>query len=151
MAEPLPVPCHSCNFPPIAGPNAGLFLSIAVLSNINKVDLCRVSNRCTGLLIHYLDGSTTTLGQWNGCHVSQHSCIYHSNQSSITNLCFGMAKFQNHSIVTDIRYSIGKNETELDSYNQIFGIGEVMSSATRMHVISNNSYIAYRLVVLRTA
>jgi hypothetical protein len=46
-----------CEIPPIAGPNARLFLSIAVLSSFKKVDLCRISNRCIGIMIHYLNSN----------------------------------------------------------------------------------------------
>jgi hypothetical protein len=47
---------HICEIPPIAGPNAGLFLSVAILSGFEKVNLCRVLDRCTGILIHYVNG-----------------------------------------------------------------------------------------------
>lgn len=50
---------------PISGPSAGLFLSTAILSNLRRVELCRIGNRCTGLLIHYLNGLSTALGQWH--------------------------------------------------------------------------------------
>ena len=60
-ATPLTAQYSLCEIPPIAGPNAGLFLSIAVLSGLKKVDLCRVSNRCIGIMIYYLNGLVVVL------------------------------------------------------------------------------------------
>jgi hypothetical protein len=82
---PLTPRYHVSKIPPIAGPDAGLFLSVAVLSGLEKVDLCRVSNRCIGVLIHYVNGLIAVLRQWWTTDVSQHSCIYKSdNESDIT-------------------------------------------------------------------
>jgi len=53
---PLTPQFRICEIPPIAGPNARLFLLVAILSGLEKVDLCRVSNRCIGILIHYING-----------------------------------------------------------------------------------------------
>jgi hypothetical protein len=48
--------------PPIAGPNAGLFLLVTVLSDLKRVELYRVASRCTGLLIHYINSLSIVFG-----------------------------------------------------------------------------------------
>ena len=55
---------HGGSIPKIGTPKSGLFLSVASLNGLKKVDLCCVGNRCTGLLIHYVKGPTVPLGQW---------------------------------------------------------------------------------------
>jgi hypothetical protein len=40
------------------------FPSVAIFSDLQKVDLCRVTNRCIGMLIQYISGKTEILGQW---------------------------------------------------------------------------------------
>ncbi|PVH70804.1 hypothetical protein DL98DRAFT_373904, partial [Cadophora sp. DSE1049] len=79
-AAPLQPQYHNCGFPspPIGAPNAGLFLSFAVLHGLERVDICRVKTRCTGLMIHYLGGRISVLGQWHASCASQSSCIYDS-------------------------------------------------------------------------
>ncbi|KUJ07346.1 uncharacterized protein LY89DRAFT_545051, partial [Mollisia scopiformis] len=79
-AARLPPLYHNCGFPspPIGSPNAGLFLSIAVLSGLKRVDMCRINKRCAGMLLQYLDGHTTILGQWHSSPPSQQSCIYNN-------------------------------------------------------------------------
>jgi hypothetical protein len=60
---PLTPQYRVCGIPLIGSIGAGLFLSTAHLSDLEKVDLCRVSNRCIGIMIHYISGLTVVLGQ----------------------------------------------------------------------------------------
>jgi hypothetical protein len=112
--------------PPIAGPNAGLFLSVAHLGNLKRVELCRVASRGTGLLIHYLDGSIAVLGQWNISPASQLSCVFDSGGLSAGFIYFGMAKEQHLQIVTHIGFADRSKAAPGPNY-QIFSMGQVGS------------------------
>jgi hypothetical protein len=130
-AAPLPPQYHNCDFPspPIRSPNAGLFLSIAVLSSFARVDVCHVNKRCTGMLIRYLDSHTEVLGQWHASSASQHSCIYNSSGPAITKIYFGMSKSGDRQIVTDISFSPATVQTTPDYDYQVFSVGEVRLKA----------------------
>ncbi len=122
-----------CEIPPIAGPNAGLFLSVAILSGLEKVDLCRVLDCCTGILIHYVGGLIVVLGQWRTAGSSQHSCIYKrdkkSDTTNITNIHFRMTRSKRHNIVTDISFSEDRSGVVIpNSKYQVFRAGMVRSS-----------------------
>jgi hypothetical protein len=59
---PLTPQYRVCGIPLIGSIGARLFLSIAHLSDLEKVDLCHVSNRYIGIMIHYISGLTIVLG-----------------------------------------------------------------------------------------
>ena len=126
----------ACDFPspPIAGPNAGLFLSVAVLSDLKRVELCHVASRCTGLLIHYMNGLSAVLGQWHTSRDSRRSCVYDTSGPSVDNICFRIAKHQHHQIVIDVSFSDGTKEVS-GSDDQVFSIGEVGSFGDRKSVV----------------
>ena len=131
---PLTPQYSLCPIPPIAGPNAGLFLSVAILSDLEKVDLCRVSNRCIGIVIQYTNGLITVLGQWQTAGVAQHSCIYKSDDKSDTksvpDIYFRMTRCRRYDIVTDVSFSKNYNKAiTSDSSYQVFGAGKVKSSS----------------------
>ncbi|KAH6718638.1 hypothetical protein BKA61DRAFT_431482, partial [Leptodontidium sp. MPI-SDFR-AT-0119] len=67
----------ACNMPPnpSAGADAGLYLSFASLSGLKEVRLCRLGNRCTGIMIHYLHSPPVVLGQWHTSCLSRHKSI----------------------------------------------------------------------------
>jgi hypothetical protein len=111
----------SPRWPPIATPTH-LFLSIAVLSGLKTVYLCRVGNRCTGILIHYTTGPAVVLGQWHSTYISEHSCIYNGDGPTITNIYFRMSKSQRFQIVTDIGFSLDLDKAVQDSNFQVFNI-----------------------------
>lgn len=130
MTTPLTPHYHVCDFPVIASPNAGLFLSVAVLSGLQKVDLCRIENRCTGILMRYNSGLTLVLGQWHVPSVSQHSCIYDSPTEYTANICFRLTALKRHKIVTSIMFSEDSGESVVsDPECQVFSPGTVMLSA----------------------
>lgn len=122
----------ACVIPGIAGPNVGLFLTVATLSDIRKVDLCRIGSRCTGILIHYHTGLKAVLGQWHANGFSKKSCIYDGSRS-FTKICFRMVASKRHKMdfgkmVSDISFSEDNSEDVMkDSEYQMFGIGTVMS------------------------
>jgi hypothetical protein len=129
---PLTPQYSLCPIPPIAGPNAGLFLSVAILSDLEKVDLCRVSNRCIGIMIQYTNGLIIVLGQWQTAGVAQHSSIYKSDNKSDTtsapNIYFRMTRCERHNIVTDVSFSEDHSGAiTLNSSYQVFGAGNVRS------------------------
>lgn len=103
----------ACDSPylPLVGPDAGLFLSIAVLSGLKKVELCRVANRCTGVMISYLKALPVVLGQWHTSLPSQQTCIYDSNGPSIVSeIYFRTSKSGDHQVVTDISFSVDNSK-----------------------------------------
>jgi hypothetical protein len=121
-----------CKIPPIAGPDAGLFLSVAILSDLEKVDLCCVSNRCIGMLIQYTNGPIAVLGQWRTVGVSQHSCVYKkdSSKSDTTSIYFRVTRSGKHNIVTDVSFSGDHGMVVTpDSEYRVFVTGQVRSSS----------------------
>jgi hypothetical protein len=118
-----------CPSPPIGTPNAGLFLSVAVLSSLERVDICVADKRCMGMLIRYLDGRTVVLGQWNA---SNCSCIYRNSEPGITKIYFRVSQSGDRQIVTGISLSPDAFEIAPDSHYQVFTIGQV-----RLHDDSN--------------
>lgn len=126
-AAPLMPQYHNCDFPspPIGSPNAGLFLSFAVLSDLQRVDVCHVDTRCTGMLIRYLDSHAVVLGQWQTSCISQFSCIYNSSEPSSTKIYFRMSKNRDRQIVTAISFSPDTVETTPESDYEVFSVGEV--------------------------
>ena len=123
---PLQPQYHNCVFPsPIGGPNTGFFISSAVLYGLERVDICRVKNRCTGLMVYYLDGSTSILGQWHASSASQSSCIYDSKESAATDIYFEMSRYGSREIVTAVSFTPFTTEMHLDAGYRVFSIGEV--------------------------
>jgi hypothetical protein len=125
---------HSClnisiviSLPPIGSPNAGLFFSFAVLSNLERVDVCYVDERCTGMLIRYVDSPPVVLGQWHASHASQWFCIYNGSEPGITHIYFRISK--SSRIVTGISFSPDTVGTTLDSDCAVFSTGEVRLQA----------------------
>ncbi len=130
---PLTPQYRVCRIPPIGSIGAGLFLSTAVLSGLEKVDLCRVSNRCIGILIHYLSGLTVVLGQWRTAGGLQYSCIYKSDNktdpTSITNIYFRITRSGRHTIVTDVSFLEDLSGVAVpNSKYQVYREGEVRLS-----------------------
>ena len=118
---------HACDSPylPSVGPDAGLFLSIALLSSLKKVELCRVANRCIGVLINHLKAPPVVLGQWQTSLGSQQTCIYDSNRPSIVSIIyFRTSKSGDHQVVTDISFSVDKSK---DCDYQAFSTEKVRS------------------------
>lgn len=129
---PLTPQYRVCRIPPIGSIGAGLFLSTAVLSGLDKVDLCRVSNRCIGMLIHYISGLTIVLGQWRTAGSLQYSCIYKSDNrtspTSITNIYFRITRSGRHTIVTDVSFLEDYSGVVIpNSEYQVYREGEVRS------------------------
>jgi len=151
-AAPLLPRYQNCDFPspPIGSPNAGLFLSVAALSGLEKVDVCQIGKRCTGMLMHYLNGLVLVLGQWHASCVSHRYCIYNNNGRNIINIYFELSTFGQHQIVTDISFSPNIVETTPNSNYQVFGVEEVMLQANFNIYSLKHLCVAHCLVVLRT-
>ena len=66
---------------------AGLFLSVALLSRHERLEVCRRGYRCTGILIHYVSGKRVALGQWYTKDAS-HSRILDSGCHGGSKICF---------------------------------------------------------------
>jgi hypothetical protein len=126
IAAPLTPQYHENVSPPFPGPNGGTFLSVASLSGLKRVDVCRVENRCIGILIHYTNGLSEVLGQWRVQGVVHHSCIYNSDMEDITYVRFTITLFGNHKIVTNVRFLNDTNEEAKEgSEYRIFKLGQV--------------------------
>jgi hypothetical protein len=113
----------ACSAPrlPRVGPNAGLFISVAVLSSLRKVEICRVGSRCTGLKLYYHQKPTVVLGQWH-THFSQHISLNSCNGTDILGIRFKYSRSGGHQIVTDISFGA---DTSDDSNSSYFGLGDV--------------------------
>ncbi|RDL39087.1 uncharacterized protein BP5553_03427 [Venustampulla echinocandica] len=120
--SPQPLQYHaSPSYSQIAAPNH-LFLSVATLNHLRRVDLCRVANRYTGMLIQYVSGTTAVLGQWHNPGVSQHSCIHDSDLLGICSVYFRMSISGKNRIVTDIGFLMNSDEAISDSDIHIFNV-----------------------------
>lgn len=76
-------PYHNINtysrtrlYPNLSGWPLAIFSSQAALSSVDVIKVCYVSNRCTGMLIHYANCSVETLGQWFESTRGRHDIIY---------------------------------------------------------------------------
>jgi hypothetical protein len=121
-----------CRVPRISVYGMDLFPTVAHLSNLERVDLCRDSNHCTGILIHYTDGLAAVLGQWRIADNLQYSCIYERDKThlSITNIYFRIAKSKWSDIVTDISFSEDRSGVVIPNTKyKVYRIGEVRSSS----------------------
>ena len=116
----------ACNAPylPLVGPNAGLFLSVAILSDLRKVELCQVGNRCTGVRIHYFYAPPVVLGQWHTSYLSQHTSIYNGNTDNAYTIYFKTSKSGHHQVVTDVSFSADKSD---DGDYRCFNLAKVRS------------------------
>jgi hypothetical protein len=61
--QTLQFPVYNNPYFLLVGPDTGLFLSIAVLSDLKKVKLCRVVNCCTRVMISYFKALPIVLKQ----------------------------------------------------------------------------------------
>jgi hypothetical protein len=126
----------ACDAPRLArvGPNAGLFMSVADLSNLRKVEICRVGIRCTGLKLYYLQTPTAVLGQWHTTtsDFSQHVSIFNSNGPNTTGIRFKFSKSADHQVVTDINFG---PDTGDDCNSSYFRLGEV-----RLHLSCTQNF-----------
>jgi len=116
----------ACGAPRLArvGPNAGLFMSVADLSNLRKVEICRVGIRCTGLKLYYLQTPTAVLGQWHTTDSSQHVSISNSNGPNTMGIRFRFSKSGDHQVVTDISFGA---DTSDDCNSSYFRLGEIIT------------------------
>jgi hypothetical protein len=78
----------------IVSPNVRLFLLVAVLIDLKRVKLCRVTSRCTELLIHYINSLSAVFKQWYTFCASQHLCVYNNSRLNVNTVCFKIAKRQ---------------------------------------------------------
>lgn len=129
---------------PRVGPNAGLFTSVADLSNLRKVEICRVGIRCTGLKLYYLQTPTAVLGQWPTTHFSQHVSISNSNGLNRLGIRFKFSKSGDHQVVTDISFGADKSDDCNSSY---FGLGEVKNLIQVIFKIANDISDYYMVVL----
>jgi hypothetical protein len=90
-------PAYDSPYLLLVGPDAGLFLSIAVLSGLKKVELCRVANCCTKVIINYFRALPVVLRQWYTSFLLQQTYIYNSNRPSIVSeIYFRTLKSEDH-------------------------------------------------------
>ena len=88
-------------------PGTRLFLSVANFSDMKRVEVCRVGNHCSGLLIHYYTALPVVLGQWH-THHSKHDCIFQSSGPGIdspSTFYFKTSWSGDHDIITDVSFS----------------------------------------------
>jgi hypothetical protein len=122
-ADP-PVYFCAVQLPTIAGPNAGLFLSVANLQGAERINTCYVGKRCTGLLIHYLQKASVVLGQWYSNN-ARHSIIYERSQGEPRTIYFKMTSARTYGFVTDIGFSLDMSFAGSTSEYQVIDFREV--------------------------
>ncbi|CZT42360.1 uncharacterized protein RSE6_02229 [Rhynchosporium secalis] len=121
----------ACNAPylPRVGPNAGLFMSVASVSNLRKVEFCRVGTRCTGLKLHYLQAPTAVLGQWQTTAFSQHVSMSHTNGLDTMGIRFKFSKSGDHQVATAISFGADTTDDCNSTYFHLgyFHLGETIT------------------------
>lgn len=160
IEEPLLPQYIECEIPEptTAGRRPRLTHSVATLTDLKKVDVCRVGNRCTGLLINYYEAPPVVLGQWHTSQPSQHGCIFESSGRGLntpTHVYFqtlhieGTRKpkkgwqiedYPGTAVVTDIRFSQLESN---DGLYQSLSVHEVRSLLTtkRTYLLTVNSLL----------
>jgi hypothetical protein len=109
---------------------AGLYLSVASLLKLERVDVCRGGprdSRCTGILLHYQSGKSVALGQWYTDDAS-HSCIYDNKGPKMSKVCFTMSNAGRPSdrpFVKNVRF-LRESPEERANQDRIFDLGQVM-------------------------
>jgi hypothetical protein len=85
------------------------YLSIGNLSHTQRLRVCRVGPRLTGMLIHHTDGSIDVLGQWNYPQGTI-SEIYNNSDGILTSIAFGFSGEVDASYVDGIFVKIGHTD-----------------------------------------
>lgn len=98
--------------PPIASPNVGLFISVAMLRDLKSAELCYDGNRCTGMVVHDNEGQTTVLGQWRTS--SSRRRTYDNTEMRFTRIALLTAVLEPYYIIEDI-FFLTDDDTPLDS------------------------------------
>lgn len=112
---------------------SGLFLSVASLSKLERVDVCRRGCRCTGILIHYISGKCVALGQWHTDNASS-SRILDSRWPGRSKICFTMSKSGRASqrpYIKDVCF-LAESPDEVSDQERVFGLEQVMLSKGQM-------------------
>ncbi|KAH8598585.1 hypothetical protein B0O99DRAFT_615449 [Bisporella sp. PMI_857] len=99
-------------------------MRLGVTGDSTKVDVCRIGERCTGILMHYVNGRALVLGQWRAFCASSYYCIYSKNRPRITDIFFKLSKTDQHQIVTEISFLPNTIEMTLSSDYQVFNVKE---------------------------
>ncbi|KAF5872981.1 putative btb poz domain protein [Botrytis fragariae] len=84
-----------------------LYFSSAKFSQMKRVTLCRINERCMGILIHYLFKPPVVLGQWYKPEVSSHQIIYDRSHPPPSKIMFRSARFENseEGFVVDVSFT----------------------------------------------
>jgi len=129
---PLLPQYDNCDIPSplIGGPNAGLFLLVAALSNLQRVDVCRVNDCYPVMFIYYFDGYTAILGQWQIASVSCYSCIYNNSRPSITDIYFRVSKSGDYITVTNIGFLLNISKAISTCEYRVFIIRDIKLHTT---------------------
>ncbi|KAF7925980.1 hypothetical protein BELL_0346g00080 [Botrytis elliptica] len=87
--------------------NLGLYFSSGKFSQMKRVTLCRINERCAGILIHYLYKPPVVLGQWYKPEVSIHQIIYDRSHPPPSRIMFRSARFENseEGFVVDVSFT----------------------------------------------
>ncbi|TAQ90662.1 hypothetical protein B7494_g961 [Chlorociboria aeruginascens] len=115
----LPPQYHNClSWPAIASAH-DVYISVAVMRDLKEAYMCRVGDRCTGMLLHYHTRPPTVLGQWHPVDASEHLCIYDGEILDPINIYFEMSPKDkgNRWIVVDIGFAINKTEASHRNLN----------------------------------
>ena len=134
--SPLPrVPQYmACKAPMLAKSTnpwpSKLYLSVADLRDLRRVDICKVADRLSGMLIHYNKNPPVALGQWRTNKPTRHECIFDSNGPQLivpSYIYFKTSKLrEDQEFVTDVSFSPLIAE---DGSYQAFSLQQVSSHA----------------------
>ena len=97
-------------------PNRHHFFSVAELKDVERVDVCRLRDRCTGLLIHYMNDHSTVIGQWHTSYSVEHLRIYDSDSSGSGHYTvrFRIETREDYQFVADVSFSKRVEDATVD-------------------------------------
>ena len=114
----------------IGTPDKDLYISTAYLDPLEEITVCKVGERCTGMMIRFSVSRITVLGQWQQECRSQHVCIFSSPTPKNINLWFQMK-----------RYYPRENSTATTISHIVTDIG--VSEDGRVEMLSGRDYRAF--------
>ncbi|KAI9749022.1 MAG: hypothetical protein M1835_001660, partial [Candelina submexicana] len=90
-------------YPRYSGFSLSIFRSEARLRNVRIIEMCHFGDRCTGLLIHYMDRTARVLGQWFESSEASHKVLFDSTQHGLfRKLQFRMTGRDKNGLVQDV-------------------------------------------------
>lgn len=124
----------------------GPFVSKATLTHVERLEVRKVGNRCTGLCIYRTDGVPEILGQWDPSQRSLISEIYNTGRGIPTSLSFRFSGSKYSFYVDDIAVGVDGGElhelSHVGHYKtfHVSQLDQVCYFPNALHIIFSNLF-----------